>query len=148
MIKEVTCVTSCTQEAYKSFWNTLHLEIWSSLLLSCDVIIISNSQQSSCPQTFLKKTWLHLIFQLPLLVFGNVMKHKCEHLIQLLKQIRTSGENQGESLANFASVGSHFQNLSHLWFLSFVLRTGHTMQHCMQYCTQCCTQCCIVCPVL
>ena len=32
-------------------------------------------------------------------VFGNVFKHKCECLIQLLKQIRTSGENEGEILA-------------------------------------------------
>ena len=31
-------------------------------------------------------------------VFGNMIKHKCEHLIQLLKQICTSGENKGESL--------------------------------------------------
>ena len=31
-------------------------------------------------------------------VFGNMIKNKCERLIQLLKQICTSGENRGESL--------------------------------------------------
>ena len=42
------------------------------------------------------------------------MKHKYECLIQLLKQIRTSGENEGESLTNIASVGLQFQNPSRL----------------------------------
>ena len=53
-------------------------------------------------------------------VFGNMIKHSRECLIQLLKQIHTSGENKGESLANLCKCLITFPNPSRLWF-SFVL---------------------------
>ena len=44
------------------------------------------------------------------------MKHWCECLIQLLKQIRTSGENKGESLANLCKCFIMFPNIANTFF--------------------------------